>query len=200
MTRAMRDQEEIDRRRLRLNDPHVAPLTAYAASLRSADVEVPDFDPLDGGIGARVLFLLEKPGRMTATSGLIGRRIGSGFISRDNDDQTAEAIYTFMCCANLPRHETVIWNVVPWWNKTRAIDKNELREGIEQLRRLVELLPKLRTVVLVGKRAQRARPHLVVSSVEILESDHPSPLVKARWPDRWNAIADDWGKVREFLK
>ena len=40
--------------------------------------EVPDFDPLDGGVEARALFLFEKPGRMTAGQS------GSGFISRDN--------------------------------------------------------------------------------------------------------------------
>jgi hypothetical protein len=44
--------------------PHIAPLTAYAASLRlRGSVEVPEFDPLDGGTNARVLFLLEKPAR-----------------------------------------------------------------------------------------------------------------------------------------
>jgi hypothetical protein len=50
---------------------------------------VPDFDPLDGGVNAQVLFLLEKPGPMAAED---GKRAGSGFISRDNDDGTAEAI------------------------------------------------------------------------------------------------------------
>jgi hypothetical protein len=43
--------------------------------------EVPDFDPVDGGIGARALFLLDAPGPMTSEA---GKRIGSGFISRFN--------------------------------------------------------------------------------------------------------------------
>ena len=54
---------------------------------------VPDFDPLDGGIETRTLFLFEKPGRMTADG--FARRFGSGFISRNNDDQTAEATFAF---------------------------------------------------------------------------------------------------------
>lgn len=160
---------------------------------------MPDFDPLDGGTGARVLFLLEKPGPMTSASGAAGRRIGSGFISRDNDDPTAEAIREFMRCAGLSRQETVIWNVVPWWNGTRAINRSELLQGTEQVIRLIELLPRLRAAVLVGKRAQRAKLHLVGRGVEILTSDHPSPLVKARWPDRWAAIASEWSKVRQRL-
>jgi hypothetical protein len=73
-----------------LGQSHIAKLTTYASKLREGgDVEVPDFDPLDGGGDARALFLFEKPGPMTAES---GRRPGSGFISRDNDDPTAEAI------------------------------------------------------------------------------------------------------------
>lgn len=73
---------------------HIAPLTEYVAKLRLRGLgEVPDFDPLDGGIEARILFLLEKPGPMTAEG---GKRIGSGFISRNNDDSTAAATIGFM--------------------------------------------------------------------------------------------------------
>ncbi|WP_212036396.1 hypothetical protein [Bradyrhizobium sp. JYMT SZCCT0428] len=44
-------------------------LASYAERLRRPGVEVPDFDPADGGIEARVLFLFEKPGPMTAAVG-----------------------------------------------------------------------------------------------------------------------------------
>jgi hypothetical protein len=63
-------------------------LTDYAASLRErGSIEVPEFDPSDGGVEARALLLLEKPGRMTAEVGS-GKRSSSRFISRDNDDPT----------------------------------------------------------------------------------------------------------------
>lgn len=110
--RSMRDAGVRERRKRMLNLPHIAPLTAYAAKLRArASVEVPDFDPLDGGKNAQVLFLFEKPGPMTAAN---GKRIGSGFISRNNDDATAEATFNFMKQAHIPRTRTVIWNVIPW--------------------------------------------------------------------------------------
>lgn len=35
-----------------LEEAHIAPLTEYVRQLRSPDVEVPYFDPLDGGINA----------------------------------------------------------------------------------------------------------------------------------------------------
>lgn len=76
---------------------------------------VPDFDPLDGGIAAEVLFLMEKPGPRTDNTGAKGHA-GSGFISRDNDDPTAEAILRFMEEAGIARKRSILWNTVPWWN------------------------------------------------------------------------------------
>ena len=172
--------------------PHVAPLTTFAAGLRERSaVEVPDFDPLDGGIDARILLLLEKPGPMTA---LNGKHTGSGFISRDNDDPTAEAIFKFMVEAGIPRKMTVIWNVIAWWNGTRKISNPELKEGVNCVLELISLLPKLRAVVMVGARAATAKPVLKTTGLELFSSDHPGPMVRARWPDRWKAIGAEWAQ------
>jgi len=196
----MRDAGVRERREAMLNRPNVAPLTAYAAKLRRdrTSVEVPNFDPLDGGVNARVLFLFEKPGPMTAAS---GKRTGSGFISRNNDDATAEATINFMQQASIPRELTVIWNVIPWWNGTRKVRAEESRAGVEAVRDLIDLLRNLRAVVMVGRKANRVRrclesffPHL-----ELFSSDHPSPIVKARWPDKWSHIPSEWAKVRPLI-
>jgi hypothetical protein len=118
---SMRDVNVRERRRAMLTKPHIAPLTAYAAKLRQRGfIEVPEFDPLDGGVNAQVLFLFEKPGPMTAEAG------GSGFISRNNDDPTAEATFHFMEQAGIPRELTITWNVIPWWNGTRNVTGQEL--------------------------------------------------------------------------
>ena len=195
--RSMRDDGVRQRRRAMLNLPHVAPLTAYAARLRLRDsVEVPEFDPLDGGIDARVLFLFEKPGPMTAEH---GARLGSGFISRNNDDPTAEAAFDFMHRARIPRKLTVLWNVIPWWNGTRKVTTSELREGVECVRDLIYLLPKVSVVVMVGKRAARASCHLEGIGLALFTSDHPSPLVRARFPERWDAIPLEWAKAGSLI-
>jgi uracil-DNA glycosylase len=176
---------------------HMLPLCAYAAKLRErGSVEVPEFDPLDGGIDARVLFLSEKPGPMTA---LGGKRTGSGFMSRNNDDPTAEATIYFMQQAGMPRKLTVSWNVIPWWNNTLRVTKQELREGAEAVRELIGLLPNLCAVVMVGQKAAAARPYLEDTGLRLFTSDHPSPKVRARWPDRWKAIPEQWAKVRTLL-
>lgn len=172
-----------------LSLPHVAPLAAYAARLRARPgTDVPDFDPLDGGIDARILFLLEKPGP-TAASSPQGRK-GPGFISRDNDNATAEAIHRFMHEAGLPRVDTVIWNLIPWWNGTIRITAAERLAGVHELQNLLTLLPRLHTAVLVGRTAAQARP--LLNTLRLLESVHPSPQVRAGYRTLWDAIPGVW--------
>jgi len=179
--RSLRDKAERQRRRQMLDAQHMRPLVSYVASLRSRpQVDVPDFDPMDGGVDAELLFLFEKPGPMTKSS---------GFISRDNDDPTAEATYRFMIEAGIPRTTAVIWNAVPWWDGTRRISGTQLREGLQCIDALLALLPKVRAVVLVGKKAQRARSHFVLP---VFTSSHPSPLVRAKHPERWAMIPAEW--------
>ena len=193
--RSMRDAGVRERRRAMLGKPHIAPLTAYAAKLRErGSVEVPDFDPLDGGVTARVLFLFEKPGPMTAEKGS-ARRPGSGFISRNNDDPTAAATFHFMQQAGIPRQLTVTWNVVPWWNGNRKVTAAELREGVRCVRDLISLLPELCTVVMVGRKAAPAKSYLETTRLALSASDHPSPLVRASLPERWKAIPSQWAEV-----
>ena len=182
------------RRRQRLHEPHVAPLTEYVETLRVAHPgwEFPDFDPLDGGVNADLLFLLEKPGPMASAGGK-----GSGFISRDNDNPTAEAIFTFMREAGLARERTVIWNVVPGWNGTRQVTTAELLAGLDAFKSLLPLLSKLRTVVLVGQKAQRAAPLVKPLGLRILVSAHPSPQVRASQFDVWRRIPLIWAQADE---
>ncbi|MGH9645725.1 MAG: uracil-DNA glycosylase [Bryobacteraceae bacterium] len=198
--RSMRDAGVRDRRRAMLTLPHVAPLTAYAAKLRlRGSVEVPEFDPLDGGIDARVLFLFEKPGPMTADGSAFSGRSGSGFISRNNDDPSAEATIGFMQKAGIRRKLTVAWNIIPWWNGTRKVTASELEDGVACVRELISMLPKLSAVMMVGQKASRARPYLETTGLALFTSDHPSPLVRAKFPERWNAIPSEWAKAGRFI-
>jgi len=189
--RSMRSSDVRSARRAMLDLPHIKPLSDFAADLRIRHgVEVPEFDPLDGGVNARILFLFEKPGPMTSDEK--SGRAGSGFISRDNDDPSAEATFNFMAAARIPREDTVTWNVVPGWNGTRKITGPELRAGVAEARNLLGLLPHARTVVLVGKKAARAAPLFREAQFKVFESLHPSPLVRASRPEKWGDISRQW--------
>ena len=76
-----------------MNDPHMIILKNYVEKLRKTNPKsyTPNFDPNDGGINAKILFLFEKPGRKTDPS--YG---GSGYISLDNKDETARATKKFL--------------------------------------------------------------------------------------------------------
>ena len=202
--RSMRDAGVRARRTAKLDDPHMIKLTSFAEKLRQRrpGLEVSDFDPLDGGVEARALFLFEKPGPMAVKAGS-GKRPGSGFISRDNDDPTAEAIFNFMRQAEIPRELTILWNVIPWWDGELDVEGTDLKDGTANVKELIELLlPKLRAVMLVGQKAAEARSvieTITSPKLRLFTSDHPSPRVRARWPERWRAIPSEWQKVASFI-
>ncbi|MBL6455520.1 hypothetical protein JMJ55_09315 [Belnapia sp. T6] len=192
--RALRDPAVLMRRRalLAARPRHMARLIDYVAGLkaRQPDWEVPDLDPASGGEDARILFLFEKPGPMTAH----GR--GSGFISMHNDDRTAEATYRFALERNrLPLACCLVSNVIPWWDGTRAISPLQRRLTAPAIVGLLGLLPPLRALVLVGATAQRAwdRSGLPLpDGVGLWRSAHPSPQVYAGYRERWEAIPSCW--------
>ena len=172
-----------------LAQPHMRPLAAYAASLRAQGRgAVPDLDPLDGGTGARLLLVLEKPGPGAVLPG------GSGFVSRDNPDPTARTCRTAL--AGIPRAGVVIWNAVPWWNGRMTLRAGERRAGLVELPALLALLPGLRAAILAGRAAGGAAGVMQAHGVPVFPSVHPSPQARAgpasaagwlRIPELWAA-------------
>ncbi len=185
-------------RRKELGASHVSSLTKLVDRIRAdkgVTREVPYFDPCDGGTRARALFLLEAPG---------SKAVGSGFISRDNPDQTARNFRKLLSTARIPREETLLWNIVPWYigtgRRIRPARRSDVESGQEYLRQLLSLLPRLRIVVLVGKKAQAAR-HVVeqITKARILETLHPSNLVLHRDPKNRERIQRALDRVRALL-
>ncbi len=166
-----------------LNLPHIAPLTTFVEELRAErgeDYQIPYFDPWDGGIAARILFLLEAPG---------AKAVVSGFISRNNPDETAKNFHELNFEAGIPREDTVTWNIVPWYigseTRIRPAGKADIREGLPVLAHLLALLPRLRAVVLIGGKAHQAEPHVRGLCPEhgVFLSPHPSPLFVNHVPE-----------------
>ena len=158
-----------------LREPHIAPLTVFVEALRAQvgpDLRIPNFDPWDGGIDADILYLLEAPGP---------KAVLSGFISRNNPDETAKNFFELNAEAKVPRKRPVRWNIVPWYigdgKHVRSANRADLRAGIRELPRLFSLLPRLRAVVLVGRKAEQARSEVrdLIPKVTIFDCPHPSP-------------------------
>jgi uracil-DNA glycosylase len=175
--RAHRDRREIERKRQLLQAPHVAPLTEFVRRLRAAHGGVPWFDPTEAGIEAPILLLFENPGRRADAAQ------GSGFISADNDDKSAENMWRFFREAGIDRRRDIVaWNIVPWYlgddRKIGEVRASDIEQARSALHELLRLLPQLRVVVLFGRKAQagwrRARPPI---DFPVLEAPHPS----GRW-------------------
>ena len=162
--RTMADPTVSEGRQALLKSPHHAGLLQYVGDLRAQvherGLDVPDLDPLGGGDETRILYLLEAPGPKAAK--LWG---GSGFISMDNNDATAQTVFDLTRHAGVPRDWISIWNIVPWYvgdgKRIRAVKPIEIKEGRGHLRELLALLPKLRVVVTLGEHAAKGWEELI---------------------------------------
>ncbi|GAB5505925.1 MAG: hypothetical protein Rhirs2KO_10880 [Rhizobiaceae bacterium] len=169
-----KERQSTDPRLGQLSRPHMLPLMSLIAQWRSQGLAVPNPDPNDGGVNAKVLVLLESPGP---------KAIRSGFISCDNPDKSAENIGTLMASADIDRRDTVLWNVVPYCVSTVTKNKNasaaQIRAAAGHTQAFIELLPHLKAIVFCGRRAQVARP-LLRMPCEVSETFHPGAMAYNR--------------------
>jgi uracil-DNA glycosylase len=186
--RTNRDPSEVKRKLALLRERHIAPLTDFVERLRESKPEaaVPYFDPTEAGAEARILLLLSAPGRRSALEA------GSGFVSSDNDDQTAQNMWNLLQEAGIDRGgEVATWNVVPWYigdgTKIRPAQASDVAEARQATRELLSLMHKVRVVVLLGRPAAKAWRALGLE-IETIEAPHPSPLNLNTRPERREEI------------
>jgi uracil-DNA glycosylase len=164
--------------------------------LRETDLDVQDFDPCDGGIDAVCLFILEAPG---------SRAVGTGFVSRDNPDETAKNWLLFNVEADIDRARVAMWNIIPWYigdrSRIRRVTSLDLAAGLPHLQRLIPLFHKLRMIVFVGCQAARARKHVSkwFPDHAIFEVTHPSPSNLNRSPKNRERFRRGLDEVRSAL-
>jgi hypothetical protein len=131
--------------------PHIAPINALVDDLRDEGGRgwVPYVAPMYGGIEARMLSVLSDPGPMTdAKCG------GSGFLCLENDDPTAERSATLLDEAGIAASDMNPWNAYPWYVPEGSLTARQRAAGVEPLRRLIALLPRLQVVMLHGNNAK----------------------------------------------
>lgn len=181
--RAHADPQFLMTKQGRLREPHVARLNDLVDDInatRRDDHAAPWFDPDGGGTAASTLFLLECPGPRSSS------HKGSGIISPDNNDGTAENFFRIREEASLARDRVVLWNVVPWYlpsadgRKTRNASRADVADAQPWLHRLLGLLPKLQLVVTMGVAARDGWFRYLTSRTDTplpptLAVPHPSP-------------------------
>ncbi|KNY20984.1 uracil-DNA glycosylase [Methylobacterium sp. ARG-1] len=176
------DPEALAARRALVTAPHIAPIRALAERIsaeRGAPVPVPD--PLDGGVAARMLLLLETPGPAV---------LRTGFVTRDSANGTAANLFRFLREAGIPRADTLIWNAVPWLIHAkgalnRAPRRAEVAAAAPYLAPLLDLLPRLSVAVLAGRFAGGAAPTFAAlrPGLPLVAIPHPSPTYVCTSPE-----------------
>lgn len=194
--KSLGDSSVLAERRTQIDEPHVAPLNAWVRSLRERlgpDAIVPWFDPADGGTNATILWLLEAPGPKATTE-----RGGSGFVSCNNTDQTAENTWRTREEAGVPRSRVVHWNVIPAYigtdTKIRAADPTDIAAAGPLLAELLDLLPSVRAVILGGLAAQRtwAGHAPRARQLAVVNCPHTGPTNINTRPENREKVVDAW--------
>lgn len=130
-------------------DPHIEPVNRLVDELSTDERWMPYVSPLYGGINAHVLFLFQDPGPATRA----GK--GSGLLSPENDDPSAELFSTCLEAAGLSYSDVITWNAYPWFIPTQVAPSSRmLAEGTAPLAKLIDVLPALRAVCLGGRKAE----------------------------------------------
>ena len=136
-------------------DSHIAPVNYFVDTLRGYGYgEIPYVAPIYGGVNAKLLTILRDPGPMTQVG------IGSGFISMENDDATAETICNYYSDAGINAEDVMPWNAYPWYIN-RTPKTFELERAVEPFIELLSMLPKLKVIMLHGCTAKNFWKKLV---------------------------------------
>ena len=180
--KSLADPASLAARRAMAGLPHGAPLRTFARRIAAErGAPVPDPDPMDGGVAARLLLLLETPGPMV---------LRTGFVTRDSANGTAANLFRFLREAGIARADTLIWNAVPWvihapGALNRAPRRSEAREAEPYLAPLLTLLPQLAVAVLAGRFAGHCAPALAAlrPGLPVIAIPHPSPTYVCTSPE-----------------
>lgn len=106
---------------------------------------MPYVAPYHGGTASKLLLLFQDPGRMTSPD------CGSGLIGCENDDPSAELLALCLDEAGLRQADVVPWNSYPWFIPAQSGVTSAMRDaGLAPLRRVLEVLPEVHTVVTFG--------------------------------------------------
>lgn len=197
---ALKDPANISRKIGKLRDSHVAPLTQFVEQIRierPGDV-VPWFDPDDGGVRARLLLLFEAPGPQAR---------GTDFISVENPDPTARNTFELREEAGVSPDEVLHWNIVPWFvskgTRIRPVTTNEVSQGVACLARLIGLLPNLRVILAMGRKAERGLgllPMNLYPQVHRHATWHTSAQVFNRRPHRREEVLQSLRDARNVAR
>jgi hypothetical protein len=159
MTRRMADPAFRNDQMSRILEPQVRAINALCDELtaqkpdRLPEYRVPYVAPHYGASTALILALSSNPGPMA------GGAKGSGMLSRENNDGSAARMGNIYSTVGLSDDHVVPWNAYPWHvhdTHPNGLPNNLIDEGLQPLKRLLDLHPNIRAIVAHGGDAHRS--------------------------------------------
>lgn len=177
MARRMRDPSLRDQQWQGRFEPHVAPINRQLeAWAEGRGVPAPPLVPPHlGGTAARIVCVLRDPGPRA------GGPNGSGFISWENDDPTAERHQLVAYSAGIRDNDVITFNSCLWYINAEPTTAH-LASGIDEFLTLLGLIEKPEAIIFHGGTAHRFR--------RLLDKTRPgwSPVPTAP-PGPWDSRA-----------
>jgi hypothetical protein len=134
-------------------EDHVKPINDLVDQLNGSEPSrwMPYVSPAFGGVRAQLLLLLKNP-----SPSLDNREgsHGSGLLSVNNADGAAARTHQLLQETGLRLDQILVWNAYPWIPPAGGLKSDDLHRGAKVLRRLVDLLPRLRVAILSGGEAK----------------------------------------------
>lgn len=145
--RAFADERARAERALHIWDERVRPINELIRKI-SQDVDAPNLpynDPLFGGVDAELLIMMKAPEADAAPD-----KTGARFLCFDNADAGAANIFEAFRRSGIARDRCIAWNICPFPIQAGAPTASELRRAMPYTKELIELLPRLKVVLLLG--------------------------------------------------
>jgi len=150
----MADAAFLQAQRDHVYDPQVLAVNSLVDELKQArpGLAVPFVAPHYTAANARILALSSNPGPRAAGDS------GSGLLSRENDDPSAERMSRVLQAVGLGDADSMPWNAYPWYvhdNYPDGLPPALLAEGLQPFAQLLERHPNIQAIVAHGGDAKR---------------------------------------------
>lgn len=144
----------------------------------------PRFAP-DSSHEARILLVAETPGGSGA--------VKSGICAPTNDDPTARRTLRCMRGAGVSAREVVFWNFYAAYEPQKPSSDEQWARRLEAL---IAIMPKLRTILVMGDKAWHGVRYVrVPRHVELIWAPHPSARSINPRPEREALIVEAWQRA-----
>lgn len=155
MTRRMADPAFRNDQLSRIREPQVRAINALCDALMAEKpgLSVPYIAPHYGPSTASILALSSNPGPQA------GGVNGSGMLSRENNDGSAARLGVIYETVGLTDDQVLPWNAYPWHvheAHPNGLPNTLIDEGLDALKRVLDLHPHIRSIVAHGGDAHRS--------------------------------------------